>query len=74
MISAGAKLLEKVFQIDISKCKSCGEDMEIISLVEDPMVIQKTLTHCGLAPILLHPLTLLFTKKDSSAKRQVTEV
>ena len=49
--SSWAKLLAKVFQIDISKCKSCGEDMRIISSIEDPMVIQKILTHCGLDPI-----------------------
>ena len=49
--SSWAKLLAKVFQMDISKCRSCGEDMKFISSIEDPMVIKKILTHCGLAPI-----------------------
>ena len=49
--SSWAKLLARVFQIDISKCSHCAGDMKIISSIKDPVVIKKILTHCGLIPI-----------------------
>ena len=48
--SSWAKLLARVFEIDISKCLRCGGEMKFISPVTDPVVIKKTLTHCGLMP------------------------
>ena len=49
--SAWAKLLARVFQIDISTCKHCKCEMTLISSIKDPMVIKKILDHCGLNPI-----------------------
>ena len=49
--SSWAKLLARVFQIDISKCHECGKEMKIISSIKDPQVIPKILTHGGLDPI-----------------------
>ena len=48
---APAKILARVFGIDISKCVHCNGKMKIIALVKDPPVIKKILTHLGLSPI-----------------------
>ena len=47
--SSWAKLLAKVFEIDISKC-SCGGNLKIISVIRDPFAIRKILSHLGLSP------------------------
>jgi hypothetical protein len=47
--SSWAKLLAKVFEIDISKC-SCGGKLKIISAIRDPFAIRKILSHLGLSP------------------------
>ena len=49
--SSPAKLLARVFGIDVSKCTNCGGRMKIISSIKDPPVIKKILTHLGLSPI-----------------------
>lgn len=43
-----ARLLKRVFNIDIAKCNKCSGQMKIISTIEDPKVIKKILTHLGL--------------------------
>ena len=40
-----AKRLKRVFNIDIETCSECGGDVRIIACIEDPVVIQKILTH-----------------------------
>ena len=47
--SSWAKLLAKVFEIDISKC-FCGGNLKIISVIRDPFAIRKILSHLGLSP------------------------
>jgi Zn-finger nucleic acid-binding protein len=54
-----ARLLERVFDIDIEHCPNCGGAWKIIAAIEDPPVIVKILNHLGLptraparAPIL----------------------
>ena len=49
--SSPAKLLARVFEIDISKYVHCNGKMKIISSIKDPPVIKKILTHLGLSPI-----------------------
>ena len=49
--SSWAKLLARVFGIDVSKCTNCGGRMKIISSIKEPIVIKKILTHLGLSPI-----------------------
>ncbi len=49
--SSWAKLLSRVFQIDIATCKHCKSEMTLISSIKDPIVIEKILSHCGLEPI-----------------------
>ena len=40
-----AKRLKRVFDIDIETCSECGGDVRIIASIEEPIVIQKILTH-----------------------------
>lgn len=52
-----ARLLARVFNIDIEKCSKCGGKVKIIAAIEDPQVIRKILDHKGLPtkPPSLHP-------------------
>jgi hypothetical protein len=43
-----ARLLKRVFNIDVETCGACGGKMRIIAAVEDPQVIMKILDHLGL--------------------------
>ena len=43
-----ARLLARVFNIDVETCIKCGGKMKIIAAIEDPKVIRKILDHMGL--------------------------
>lgn len=43
-----ARLLRRVFNIDISVCSKCKGQIRIIAAIEDPKVIKKILDHMGL--------------------------
>jgi hypothetical protein len=43
-----ARLLARVFNIDVETCSKCGGRMKIIAAIEDPKVIRKILEHMGL--------------------------
>ena len=43
-----ARLLKRVFGIDLEHCPQCGGDFKIIAAIEEPAVIVKILTHLGL--------------------------
>jgi hypothetical protein len=43
-----ARLLKRVFDIDIEHCPNCGGALKIIAAIEDPPVIVRILTHLGL--------------------------
>lgn len=43
-----AKLLKRIFNIDIETCPHCGEKVKIIAAIEDPKVIKKILDHVGI--------------------------
>jgi hypothetical protein len=45
-----AQRLKRVFNIDIKTCSECGGDVRIIASIEDPVVIQKILTHLNDKP------------------------
>ena len=43
-----ARLLKRVFAIDVEHCPQCGGDFKIIAAIEEPAVIVRILTHLGL--------------------------
>ena len=43
-----ARLLKRVFDIDLEHCPRCGGPLKIIAAIEHPPVIAKILTHLGL--------------------------
>jgi len=49
--SSPAKILARVFGVDVSKCVHCNGKMKIIALVKEPVVIKKILNRLGLSPI-----------------------
>lgn len=44
-----ARLLKRVFDMDIEQC-ACGGKLKLIAIIEEPAVIEKILTHLGLSP------------------------
>jgi hypothetical protein len=50
-----AKLLKRIFSIDVGTCPKCGDDMEIRSAVHDQENIQRYMRHLGLPE---HPPTI----------------
>jgi len=43
-----ARLLKRVFYIDLEHCPNCGGEMKIIAAILEAPVIEKILTHLGL--------------------------
>ena len=43
-----ARLLKRVFGIDISVCSRCKGKVRVIAAIEDPKIIKKILEHMGL--------------------------
>jgi len=43
-----AKLLKRVFEIDMAHCPNCGGELKIIAAILEQPVIEKILTHLGL--------------------------
>ncbi len=43
-----ARLLKRVFDIDVEHCQHCGGALKIIAAIEEPAVIARILTHLGL--------------------------
>ncbi len=43
-----AKLLKRVFEIDLEHCPNCGGQLKIIAAILEQPVIEKILTHLGL--------------------------
>ena len=43
-----ARLLKRVFDLDLEHCPRCGGRLKIIAAIVDPQVIVQILTHLGL--------------------------
>ena len=43
-----AKLLKRVFELDLEHCPNCGGELKIIAAILEAPVIEKILTHLGL--------------------------
>ena len=46
--SSWARLLKRVFDIDIHACQKCGKKLKLIAAIEDLRAIEKILSHVGL--------------------------
>ncbi len=44
-----ARLLKRVYDSDIEHCPACGGKLKVIAVIEEPAVIERILTHLGLA-------------------------
>jgi len=44
-----ARLLKRVFDLDVERCGQCSGKMGIIAAIEEPAVIERILTHLGLS-------------------------
>ena len=40
-----ARRLKRVFNIDITECEKCKGPVKILACIEDPIIIEKILTH-----------------------------
>lgn len=43
-----AKLLRRVFDLDLQHCPNCGGELKIIAAILEQPVVEKILTHLGL--------------------------
>jgi hypothetical protein len=43
-----AKLLKRVFEIDLEHCPNCGGELKVIAAILEQAVMEKILTHLGL--------------------------
>ena len=43
-----ARLLKRMFEIDMEHCPNCGSELKIIAAILEQPVIEKILTHLGL--------------------------
>jgi hypothetical protein len=46
---ARARLLKRVFDIDVERCE-CGGKLKLVAVIEEAAAIEKILTHLGLSP------------------------
>ena len=53
-----AQRLKRVFNIDIETCSKCGGAVKVIACIEDPVVIDKILTHLDKKAALAEPVVL----------------
>ncbi len=53
-----AQRLKRVFNIDIETCPKCGGTVKVIACIEDPVVIEKILTHLDQKRASTEPLVL----------------
>jgi hypothetical protein len=69
-----ARLLKRVFDIDIEHCPNCGASLKIIAAIEDPPVIVKILSHLGLpsrAPAPRAGAALRFIPNDLRSRNRL---
>ena len=53
-----AQRLKRVFNIDIETGNTCGAHLKSIACIEDPLVIEKILTHLDAKPAIATPARL----------------
>ena len=67
-----ARLLKRVFDIDIDHCPNCGAALKIIAAIEDPPAFVKILSHLGL-PTRAPPAgaVIRFIANDLSSRKRL---
>jgi hypothetical protein len=45
-----AKLLKRVFDLDLTRCQHCGGDLRMVAAILQRQAIEKILNHLGLDP------------------------
>jgi hypothetical protein len=66
--STWARLIHRIFEVDILKCPKCGEKMRIIAFISDFQEIHKILRHIGeetIRPPPLSPAAVTINEPDS---------
>ena len=63
-----ARLLKRVFDIDIENCPNCGGALKIIAAIEDPPVIVKILSHLGLPTRARRRSDSIYSKRPEEPK------
>ena len=63
-----ARLLKRVFDIDLEHCPQCDGDLKIIAAIRAPAVIVRILTHLGL-PALAQRSERVKISRDGSTRR-----
>jgi hypothetical protein len=53
-----AQRLKRVFNIDMETCSKCGGAVRVIACIEDPVVIDKILTHLEKKAVWAEPVVL----------------
>ena len=65
-----ARLLKRVFDIDVERCPNCGAgELKIIAAILERPVIEKILTHLGLSPDTNSPVDCLCLAKGPATGR-----
>jgi hypothetical protein len=64
-----ARLLKRVFDIDIEHCPNCGGHLKIIAAIEDPPVISSAIWACPPAPHRAHQRSdSIYSKRPEKTK------
>jgi DNA-directed RNA polymerase subunit RPC12/RpoP len=59
--AAWARLLAKVYEVDVLRCPRCGSRMKVLAVISDPQQVSRILRHListGAAPPGLDPASL----------------
>ncbi|MFM8554847.1 MAG: hypothetical protein ACKODG_01475 [Betaproteobacteria bacterium] len=65
-----ARLLKRIFDIDMQHCPHCGAgELKIIAAILERQVIEKILTHLGLSPDTSSPVDCLCLAKGPATGR-----
>jgi uncharacterized protein YbaR (Trm112 family) len=59
-----ARLIQKIYEVDLLACPKCKGNMQIISFIEDAQVIRDILTHLGLWLVRSRPPLACATHAD----------